>query len=234
MHAHSTVSSPEWLAARQALLEREKAFTKARDELSRARRELPWERIDKPYVFDAAEGEVSLSDLFAGRSQLLVYHFMFGPEAKVGCKSCSFWADNIERNVIHLAHRDVSFVAISRGQLANLLAFQQRMGWSFRWVSSARTEFNFDFQVSFDSTRTEDTYNYAKKTFGGSELPGISVFAKNEAGEVFHTYSTYGRGLDMVNAGYHLLDLVPKGRDEEGLPSPMAWLRHRDNYGDAK
>lgn len=229
MTTHRIVSSDEWTRQRKAFLAKEKEFTQAREALAEARRALPWERVEKKYVFDGARGEESLSDLFDGRSQLIVYHFMFGPDATVGCKSCSFWADNFERNVIHLAHRDVTMIAVSRGPLEKLLSFQNRMGWTFKWVSSARSDFNFDYHVSFEAERGDGTYNYAPKTFGGSELPGISVFYKDEDGAIFHTYSTYTRGLDMMNVTYQYLDLVPKGRDESES-NPQAWVRHRDQY----
>jgi predicted dithiol-disulfide oxidoreductase (DUF899 family) len=229
MNAPRIVNAAEWERERKALLAKEKEFTRARDALSEARRALPWERVEKRYVFDAPSGEVTLPDLFQGRSQLVIYHFMFGPDATAGCKSCSFWADNFERNVIHLAHRDVSLAAVSRGPLEKLMAYQKRLGWTFPWVSSGRCDFNFDYRVSFEPGRGDETYNYAPKTFGGSELPGISVFAKDESGALFHTYSTYGRGIDMMNAAYHYLDLVPKGRDEAEA-GPMSWLRTRDQY----
>jgi predicted dithiol-disulfide oxidoreductase (DUF899 family) len=230
MTAHRIVSPEEWNAQRKALLAKEKELTRARDALAEARRALPWERVEKRYVFDGPKGEETLSDLFDGRSQLVVYHFMFGPDATAGCKSCSWWADNFERNVIHLAHRDVTMLAISRGPIDALLAFQKRMGWTFKWVSSGRSDFNFDYHVSFEPGTGDGTYNYGPKTFGGSELPGISAFYKDDDGTIYHTYSAYARGIDIVNAGYQILDLVPKGRDEEGLPFTMSWLRHRDMY----
>jgi predicted dithiol-disulfide oxidoreductase (DUF899 family) len=230
MKVNEVVNAAEWERARKALLAKEKEFTHARDALSEARRALPWERVEKRYVFDGPAGEVTLQDLFQGRSQLVVYHFMFAPDAAAGCKACSFWADNFERNVIHLAHRDVTLAAVSRAPLEKLAAFQKRFGWTFPWVSSGRTDFNFDYHVSFEPGRGDGTYNYAPKTGGGTELPGISVFARDESGAVFHTYSTYGRGLEMMNTAYSYLDLVPKGRDEAGLPNPMAWLRLRDQY----
>ena len=234
MIAHRIVNPEQWIAERKVLLAKEKELTRARDALAEARRALPWERVDKRYVFDGPGGEETLPDLFDGRSQLVVYHFMFGPDASVGCKACSWWADNFERNVVHLAHRDVTMLAVSRGPLEKLLAFQKRMGWTFKWVSSGRSDFNFDYHVSFEPGRNDGTYNYAPKTFGGSELPGVSVFFKDADGAVYHTYSTYTRGLDIVNAGYQILDLVPKGRDEEPFPSAMNWLRHRDSYDAAR
>lgn len=230
MNRHHIVDHETWLRTRKEFLVKEKEFTRARDALSEARRALPWEKVEKNYVFDGPAGQESLADLFEGRSQLVVYHFMFGPDATVGCKACSFWADNFERNVVHLAHRDVTLLAVSRGPLEKLLSFQKRLGWSFKWVSSGRNDFNFDFGVSFEPSRGEATYNYVPKSFGGSELPGISVFYKDTDGGIYHTYSTYGRGLDMMNAAYHYLDLVPRGRDEKNLSSSMEWLRHRDAY----
>jgi predicted dithiol-disulfide oxidoreductase (DUF899 family) len=188
--------------------------------------------VEKTYVFDGPAGQETLSDLFAGRSQLVVYHFMFGPDADAGCKNCSFWADNFERSVVHLAHRDVTMVAISRGPLPKLEAYKKRLGWTFKWVSSGRTDFNFDYRVSFDPNDTDAVYNYAPKRYASTELPGISVFYKDEAGAVFHTYSAYARGIDMMNATYHYLDLVPKGRDEAG--EIMTWLRRNDEYDDAR
>ena len=225
------VSASEWTRARVALLAKEKEFTQARDALSQARRELPWERVERRYVFDGPAGEETLEQLFEGRSQLVVYHFMFGPDAKVGCKSCAFWADSIDRAVVHLAHRDVTLIAISRAPVAKLAAFKQRLGWTFKWVSSGRTTFNYDFNVSFDPGRMGPaTYNYRPHTGSQSDLPGISVFYRNEKDEIFHTYSTFGRGIDLMNSAYNYLDLVPKGRDEDGLPSAMAWTRFRDEY----
>jgi len=230
MKRHDVVGAADWLAARRALLEKEKEFTRARDALTLARRALPWERVEKRYVFDGPAGEETLEGLFAGRSQLVVYHFMFGPDWNVGCKSCSFWADNFERTVVHLAHRDVTLVAVSRAPLAKISAFEQRMGWTFKWVSSGRSDFNFDYHVSFDPSRGEQIHNYAPKTDASTEHAGISVFYRGDDGAVFHTYSTYSRGLDMMNAAYHYLDLVPKGRDEDGLPNTQAWVRLRDQY----
>ncbi|MDB4936392.1 MAG: hypothetical protein JWP87_3364 [Labilithrix sp.] len=230
MKPNAIVGAAEWERARRALLEKEKELTRARDALSKARRELPWERVEKSYVFDGPKGEETLASLFDGRSQLVVYHFMFAPDWTAGCKACSFWADNFERNVVHLAHRDVTLVAVSRAPLELLESFRKRLGWTFTWVSSARSDFNFDYHVSFEEGRGDGTYNYAPKKGANTELPGISVFAKDDAGAIFHTYSAYSRGLDMMNAAYHYLDLVPKGRDEEGLASPMAWLRLRDAY----
>lgn len=233
MTTHAVVSPEQWLAARRQLLEKEKALTRAQDELAQARRALPWRRVDERYVFDGPRGQESLADLFAGRSQLVVYHFMFGPTAERGCKSCSFWADNFNAAVPHLAARDVTLVAVSRAARPLLEAFKRRLGWSFKWVSSGQSNFNFDFGVSFrdeDRKSGKATYNYAPSTEGPADLHGVSVFFKDETGSVFHTYSTYGRGLDALNGTYRYLDIVPKGRDEDGLPSPNAWLRLRDEY----
>jgi predicted dithiol-disulfide oxidoreductase (DUF899 family) len=234
MANHDVVSHEAWLAARKALLLEEKEFTRLRDQLSQRRRDLPWVRVDKQYVFEGPDGKESLAELFGGRSQLVVYHFMFGPDWEAPCKSCSFWADNFERNVVHLAHRDVTLIAVSSAPLQRLEPFKRRMGWTFKWVSSAGGDFNYDYQVSFtadDLAKGEAYYNYAMQKNTVSELPGISVFYKDAGGTVFHTYSCYARGLDMMNAAYHYLDLVPKGRDEaDQRPYPMAWLRYRDSY----
>ena len=234
MDKHPVVPRDQWLEARRQLLAKEKEFTRLRDELSRSRRELPWERVDKSYVFTGPGGERSLGDLFDGRSQLIVYHFMFDPAWSEGCKSCSFWADNFEGFYRHLHHRDVTLVAVSRAPLATLATFKERMGWSFPWVSSAGCDFNFDYGVSFTPEQLaagEGAYNYARRKTSMAELPGISVFFRDPNGGIFHTYSCYARGLDMMNAAYHYLDLVPKGRDEAGLPYNQAWVRHHDNYG---
>lgn len=226
-----SVPREQWLDARKQLLLKEKELTRLRDELSAERRQLPWVHVDKAYRFDAPTGNRSLADLFEGRSQLVVYHFMFAPEWEAGCKSCSFWADNFERNVVHLAHRDVSLVAVSRAPLAKLTAYAKRFGWTFTWVSSGDGDFNYDFGVSFKPealTHGEADYNYAKRPVSISDLPGVSVFFRDEDGEVFHTYSAYARGLDRLNTAYHYLDIVPRGRDEED--GNMSWLRRRDEY----
>jgi predicted dithiol-disulfide oxidoreductase (DUF899 family) len=231
MEPNKVVSQEAWLAARRELLRDEKEFTRLRDRLSQKRRDLPWVRVDKPYVFEGPNGQETLPQLFDGRSQLVVYHFMYGPDSDTPCKSCSFWADNFERNVVHLKHRDVTLIAISRAPLDRLEAFKRRMDWTFKWVSSAGSDFNFDYQASFrpdDLAKGEAYYNYATRKTSLSELPGISVFCKDASDTVFHTYSCYARGLDMMNAAYHYLDLVPKGRDEGG--HGMAWLRYRDSY----
>ena len=235
MTKHKIVSRDVWLDARKRLLDKEKAFMHQRDELSAERRALPWERVDKTYVFDSPEGKQTLADLFAGRSQLVIYHFMFGPNAdSAPCKSCSFWADNFERSVVHLNARDVTMLAVSRAPSAKLEAFKKRMGWTFKWVSSGGTDFNFDYNVSFSQDADANggaVYNYAPKTFAATEMPGISVFHKDADGTVFHTYSCYSRGIDAMNATYQYLDLVPKGRDEAGLPDTMTWVRYHDAYG---
>ena len=233
MTDHQILSRDEWVDARRRLLAKEKDFLRLRDELSRERRELPWERVAKSYVFDGAAGKESLADLFAGRSQLIVYHFMFAPEAENGCKSCSFWADSYNGIIPHLNQRDVSFAAVSRAPLSKLQAFAARLGWSFKWVSSGNNDFNYDYQVSFrpeEVARGAATYNYANYREAMPDLPGFSVFLKDADGAVFHTYSTYARGLDPMNVTYQLLDLVPKGRDETGLPHPMSWVRFHDQY----
>ena len=234
MQAHMIVSREEWLVARKAHLACEKALTKARDEVSRQRRELPWVKVETPYIFDGPDGKETLADLFDGRSQLIVYHFMFGPEWKEGCPGCSFLADHIDGALTHLAHRDVTLRVVSRAPLIRIEAFKKRMGWRFKWVSSHGSDFNFDYHVSFtkdDVAKGKVDYNY-KMQDGHDELPGISVFHKGAKGDIFHTYSSYGRGGDMMIGTYNYLDLVPKGRDEDGLASTMAWVRHHDNYGD--
>ncbi|HLI21561.1 MAG TPA: DUF899 domain-containing protein [Stellaceae bacterium] len=237
MTDRAIVSHDEWLAARKRLLAEEKAFTKARDRLSAARRELPWERIED-YVFAGPQGEVRLSDLFRGRSQLIIYHFMFHPDWNAACKSCSFWADNFERIVVHLNARDTNLAAVSRAPIDKLDAFKRRMGWSFEWVScGAAGAFNRDFGVYFAPDETKQpgaNYNYGSSRFGLEDAPGLSVFAKDAAGRLYHTYSTYARGLDMLNAAYHYLDIVPKGRDEAGTQGMRGWLRLRDEYAGAQ
>jgi predicted dithiol-disulfide oxidoreductase (DUF899 family) len=227
------VSHAEWLAARKAFLKKEKEFTRLRDELSKQRRELPWERVEKKYVFDGPTGKESLADLFAGRSQLLVYHFMLGPDWVEGCPSCSFLADHFDGAIPHLNARDVTFLAISRAPLPQIQAFQKRMGWKFKWVSSNGTDFNFDYKVSFtpeDIEKGAANYNYDTIPFRLEEGPGLSAFYKEVAGTVYHTYSTFARGLDMNIGAYQFLDLAPKGRDEEDLAFSMAWVKHHDKY----
>ena len=233
MEPHKIVSPDEWLAARKAHLANEKTFTKARDELSRQRRELPWVKVDKTYLFDGPNGKQTLADLFGGNSQLIVYHFMFGPGWEQGCPSCSLLADHFDGSVIHLAQRDVSFLVVSRAPLAQIEAFKQRMGWHFKWVSSFGNDFNYDYHVSFtaeEKAKGDVLYNYTCQEFPSEEAPGASVFYKNAAGEVFHTYSSYGRGLDIFIGAYNFLDVAPKGRDEDALAYSMAWVRHHDRY----
>ena len=234
MTEHQVVTRDQWIEARKHLLAREKEFTRLRDQLSQARRDLPWVRVDKQYVFDSPAGKETLGDLFDGRSQLVVYHFMFAPEWEAGCKSCSFWADNFERNVVHLKARDVTMVAISRAPLAKLDAFAKRLGWTFKWVSSGGNDFNVDYHVSStpeERTNGEFGYNYRRIKSSMPDLPGISVFYRDDDGAIYHTYSCFARGLDMMNAAYHYLDRVPKGRYEAGQqPHAMAWVRYRDSY----
>jgi predicted dithiol-disulfide oxidoreductase (DUF899 family) len=230
---HRVVTPDAWLKARLELLAKEKEFTRLRDQLSQQRRELPWERVEKQYVFDASEGKDTLAELFENRSQLLVYHFMFAPDWEAGCKHCSWWADNFERNIVHLNHRGVTMVAISHAPLHKLEAFKKRMGWTFKWLSAANNDFNYDYHVSFrpaEVAKGDIYHNYRQKKSSMSEVAGVSVFYKDPRGTIFHTYSCYERGLDMLNAGYHFLDLVPEGRDEDGLAFPQAWVRYRDSY----
>jgi predicted dithiol-disulfide oxidoreductase (DUF899 family) len=237
MDPTKVVQSAEWLAARKELLRKEKEFSRVRDELSRQRRALPWEKVDKNYIFDGPGGKESLADLFAGRSQLIVYHFMFGPGWKEGCPSCSFLADTFDGAVVHLAHRDVTFLAISRATLPEIEVFKKRMRRQFKWVSSFGNEFNHDYHVSFSKQERDNGkvyYNYDMMEFPSEEGPGTSVFYKNEAGEIFHTYSSFARGLDPMIGTYNWLDLTPKGRDEGGLVHSMAWVRHHDKYVDGQ
>jgi predicted dithiol-disulfide oxidoreductase (DUF899 family) len=227
-------SREEWLRLRTLHLAREKAHTRERDELARQRRELPWVKVDKNYLFDTPAGTRTLAELFDGRSQLVVYHFMFGPEWAEGCPSCSFVCDHLDGALPHLTARDVTLVAVSRAPMAKIAAFKQRMGWKFNWVSSHGGEFNFDFNVSFtpeEKAAGPVYYNYKTQDFPSDEGPGASVFYKDPAtGEIFHTYSTYGRGLEPLVTTYLILDLVPKGRDEDNLAFSMAWVRHHDRY----
>jgi predicted dithiol-disulfide oxidoreductase (DUF899 family) len=233
MQPHPVVSRQQWIAARKVHLDHEKEFTKARDRLSEERRALPWVKVDKTYMFDGPAGKATLPDLFKGRSQLVVQHFMFAPDWNEGCKSCSFWADGFERMVPHLAARDTTLVAVSRAPLSKLDAFKARMGWTFDWFSSAGNDFNYDYAVSFTPEEIKSgakVYNFGTSGFGVEEAPGISVFFSDGEGGIFHTYSCFARGLDMMNATYHYLDLTPLGRHEEGLPYPMDWVRLRDQY----
>ncbi len=231
------VSREEWLAARKAFLAKEKEFTRLRDELSQQRREMPWEKVEKKYVFEGVNGKATLGDLFDGRTQLLVYHFMFGPGWEQGCPSCSFLADSFDGITIHLAQRDASFVAISRATLPEIEAFKKRMGWKFKWFSSNGNEFNYDYKVSFSKEEIASgkaVYNYGTIPFPSEEAPGASAFIR-KGGEIFHTYSTYSRGLDILLPMYNWIDMTAKGRDEAGMkPHAMAWVRHHDRYGDGK
>ena len=233
---HAVVSQDRWVTERKTLLAHEKELTRLRDQIARERRALPWVRIEKNYAFDGLEGRRTLSGLFDGRRQLLVQHFMFGPGWSQGCPSCSFMADHTDGMNVHLAHRGVTLVAISRAPLADIERFRQRMGWKFNWLSSNGSDFNCDFGVSFtpeEINEGEVYYNYAKRAFPSSEAPGISVFYKDDAGDVFHTYSTYGRGVEAMMGTYDLLDLVPKGRDEHNPAHAMDWVRHHDRYDPA-
>jgi predicted dithiol-disulfide oxidoreductase (DUF899 family) len=236
MTTHEITNRTAWLERRKALLDREKALTRAHDELAAARRELPWVRVDKPYRFDTTGGERSLAELFGPRSQLIIYHFMFAPTWNAGCKSCSFWADNWSGAVQHLRARDVTLMAASRAPLAKLEAFKRRMGWTFEWVSAGDGDFNYDFHASYreaDLAAGKAFHNFVKQPADGpSDLPGFSVFYKDRDGSVFHTYSTYDRGIELANPTYQLLDLAPKGRDEGGqrAPASMSWVRLHDEY----
>lgn len=228
---HPIASRAEWLTARKTLLEREKALTRLGDAVARERRALPWVAMDRNYLFDTPDGRRPLADLFDGRHQLVMQHFMLPPDWEQGCKSCSYMADHTDPTLIHLAQRDTAFVAVSRAPLADIERFRRRMGWRFRWVSSHGTDFNSDFGVTFTAdevARGEGDYDYGSMKPRGQEMPGISVFYKDEAGAVFHTYSTYGRGVEVMMHTYRLLDLTPKGRDENG--QAMAWVRHHDRY----
>jgi predicted dithiol-disulfide oxidoreductase (DUF899 family) len=230
---NQVVSHEEWLKARLELLAAEKEFTRQRDAMTRGIRKMPWERVEKSYQFEGPRGTVSLADLFEGRSQLLIYHFMFNPDWEAGCPSCSFWADNFNGIPIHLNHRDVTFTAISRAPFAKLDAYKKRMGWSFPWVSSYGSDFNYDYYVSFTPEQNaagKAYYNYRARSTALADEVGISVFYKNENGELFHTYSCYSRGVDLLNGAYNYLDLVPKGRDEDGFKFTMEWLRRHDQY----
>jgi predicted dithiol-disulfide oxidoreductase (DUF899 family) len=228
---HQIVPHEQWLEARKAFLAQEKAFTRERDRLSQARRDLPWERVDKDYVFDGPAGKQTLAQLFGSSSQLVVYHFMYDPEWDEGCKSCSFWADNFNGIPVHLRARDTAFVAVSRAPLFKLEAYRKRMGWSFPWLSSSDTDFNRDFGVEFTEEEVERkgaAYNYTVQDPFDTQREGVSVFYKDESGAVYHTYSAYARGIDLLNGAYNYIDLTPKGRDEgEGN---MAWLRRHDEY----
>ena len=230
---HKVVSNKEWTEARKAFLRKEKEFTRLRDQLSQQRQDLPWERVEKNYVFDGPNGKESLTDLFGSKSQLIVYHFMMGPGWPEGCPSCSLVAENIDGSLVHLADRDVTLLAVSRATLPEIEAFKRRMGWRFKWVSSNGNDFNLDYHVSFTKEQVAQgkmNYNYAETFFPREEGPGASVFYKDESGEIFHTYSAFARGLEPLIGTYSYLDLVPKGRDEDGFAFTMAWVRHHDKY----
>lgn len=229
------VSREEWLAARKQLLASEKKLTREREALAAERRRLPWVKLDKNYLFNSPEGEKTLAELFDGKSQLIVYHFMFGLDWEEGCPSCSFVMDHTDGTLLHLAQRDVSFVAVSRAPITRIESFKKRMGWKFRWVSSYANDFNRDYRVSFTKPERarNDKYNFGTIGHISEEAPGISVFYK-DGNDVFHTYSTFARGLETVMNTYNYLDLVPKGRDEDGLYFPMAWVRHHDHYEDGR
>ncbi len=229
MTTHRIVSREEWLKAAKAQLVKEKEFTRQRDELARERRELPWQKVEKPYVFETPTGKATLADLFDGKSQLIVQHFMFGPDWNEGCPSCSFWTDNFNGVDVHLAHRDTAFVLVSRAPIAKLEAYRKRMGWTVRWVSSLDNDFNFDFGVSFQPNEEGSKYNLDTMRPYGQEAPGLSAFRKGDDGAIYRTYSTYARGLDVLNGTYHLLDMTSKGRDEDPK-HPMSWVRRHDRY----
>jgi predicted dithiol-disulfide oxidoreductase (DUF899 family) len=231
------VSRDEWLAARKKLLAKEKQLTHQRDAIAAERRQLPWVKVEKNYVFDSPNGKKTLADLFDGKNQLIIYHFMFGPDWKEGCPSCSFNMDHTDSALVHLAQRDVSFAAVSRAPLSKIEAFKKRMGWRFTWVSSNGTDFNYDYHASFTPEQVAKgkiDYNFDLVEFPSAEAPGISVFYKNNNGDVFHTYSAYARGTESVLNTYNYLEFVPKGRDEEDLYFPMAWVRHHDRYEDGR
>jgi predicted dithiol-disulfide oxidoreductase (DUF899 family) len=231
---HPVVSREEWIEARKRFLAKEKEFTWLRDQLSAERHALPWVRVEKEYRFEGPNGTETLRDLFGPASQLVIYHFMLGPDWQEGCKSCSFWADNFNGIGVHLAARDVSLLAVSSAPLPRINAFKSRMGWTFKWVSSFGSDFNHDYHVTFspeELERGEAYYNYRRTGSVRNEMPGISVFYRDADGNVFHCYSCYARGLDMMNGAYHYLDLVPKGRDEAGFKHKMQWVRLHDSYG---
>ena len=234
---HPILSREEWVKARKELLEKEKEFTRLRDQLNAESRELPWVRVEKTYVFDGPNGKETLSDLFAGRSQLIVNHFMLGPGWKEGCVGCSFGADHNDGIIVHLEHHDVTFVAISRAPRPEIEAFKKRMGWRFKWVSSFGSDFNYDYHVSFtpDEIRKGKVYyNYDVREFQVEELAGTSMFYKDANGDIFHTYSVFARGSEMLGGAYGYLDHLPKGRNETGPNHDLSdWVRHHDKYGDA-
>ncbi len=227
------VSHSEWIEARKSFLVKEKEFTKLRDQISQQRRELPWEKVKKDYEFEGPNGTTRLSELFYGRSQLIIYHFMYGPDWDAGCKSCSLIADHFNPAIVHLNQRDVSMIAVSRAPLNMLEQYKKRMGWDFLWVSSLKNDFNHDYNVSFSEEeieRGDAYYNYKEKGFPSTEAPGASVFFKDEDGTIYHTYSVYERGLDMFITAYHYLDIVPNGRNESNFSYTMEWLKRHDEY----
>ena len=233
---HPVVSKEQWISARKALLAREKELTRLRDDLARERRALPWMRVEKNYVFDTPQGQRTLADLFEGQRQLMVQHFMFTPGKEQGCRSCSFMADHTDGALPHLAQRDLAFVAVSRAPIADIERMRQRMGWRFKWVSSGDSDFNYDFRVSFKPEETAQgavDYNFTMQPFPLPDAPGISVFYKDDNGEIYRTYSTYGRGVEVMMHTYALLDLTPLGRQEEELEDTMSWVRHHDLYDKA-
>jgi predicted dithiol-disulfide oxidoreductase (DUF899 family) len=233
---HTVVSHEAWIAARKEFLKKEKEFTRQRDEISRLRRELPWEKVEKRYEFAGPSGKLSLADIFGKRSQLIVYHFMLGPGWKEGCPSCSYLADHFDGMTVHLANRDVTLAVISHAPIAEIETFKKRMGWKFNWCSSYGSDFNYDYQVSqspAEESEKQVYYNFEMMEFPATERPGLSVFSKDASGQVFHTYSSYARGLDMFIGTYHFLDTVRKGRDEADLKHSMAWVRHHDKYDDS-
>lgn len=233
MKQQKIVTQEEWTQARIELLKKEKEFNKKRDELTKQRQEMPWVKVDKNYTFQDADGEINLQNLFGECSQLIVYHFMYHPSWEQPCKSCSFWADNLEGIDAHLRARDANLVVVAKATIKQINEYKKRMGWSFKWVSSHDNDFNQDLGVGFNQDQKEKNqvrYNYKNQPFAVEELPGVSVFAKDESGEVFHTYSTYSRGIDMLNGAYHFLDILPKGRDEDNLSPKMEWVRRHDEY----
>ncbi len=233
MEALNVASREEWLTARRALLEEEKALTRAREAVAEKRRALPWVKVEQDYEFESQNGLVTLADLFDGRSQLIVQHYMYGPDWQEGCKSCAFWADQFNPAVTHLGARDVAFAVVSQAPITVFAPFKERMGWTFTWVSSAPCSFSNDYHAWYTPEQIaqgEVAYNFQPGMHYGEHAPGVSVFAKDDADTIYHTYSCYARGLDALNGCYQLLDLVPKGRDEADLPMPMAWLRHHDRY----
>lgn len=233
LDAHKVVSENEWIEARKLLLKKEKEFTVMRDQLNRLRQELPWKKVTKQYLFEGPNGKQTLAELFDGRSQLIVYHFMFDPIWDEGCPHCSFWADNFNQIIVHLNQRDVTMIAVSRAPYSKLVSYETRMGWDFKWVSSYKTDFNFDYNVSFTQENLDKNkafYNYDLQDTHSLEREGVSIFYKDSRGRIFHTYSAYARGIDMLNVAYHYLDLVPKGRDEDDHEFPQFWVRRHYEY----